>query len=114
VVEGLDEHAARLVVAAALDRALDLALHLAPAACRRPAHGLVGELDAALDRRPAQRLRVDEVLRLLPPLPDTGVRILPALAHDVDELDDEAPQVVVRRVPAAVPTPGQVQQLAVC
>src|SRR5205823_196530 len=99
--------------AARLDRLSDLVLDGAPAASGRTPHRIVRELDGALDRRPAQGLRVDEVLRLVAPLPDAAVRLRPALAGHIHEVDDEAPQVVVGRVAARVPAPREVEQLAV-
>src|SRR5438309_1848622 len=53
-----------------------------------------------------------EVARLGPPLPDAAVGLLPMLDGRLDELGKEAPLVVVGGVPAAVPAPREVQQLA--
>src|SRR5690606_6230396 len=56
-----------------------------------------GDLDPAMQREPAVRLRVREVARLVADLPDALIGELPALAHDLDEAEQELPVALVER-----------------
>src|SRR5205823_5676491 len=111
--KGLDERPPLLVPALGLDRLTDLVTRPLPATGRRPAQGLVGQLQAAVDRHPAHGLRVHEVAALAPHLPDPGVGLLPSLGGGVDQAEEEAPVVVVRRAASLVPAPRQLQEIAV-
>src|SRR5690606_31605708 len=56
-----------------------------------------GDLDPAVQREPAVRLRVREMARLVADLPDALIGELPALAHDLDEAEQELPVALVER-----------------
>src|SRR5438270_626956 len=85
----------------------------APAARSNSARALPRKAQAAVDRRPAAGLGVHEVARLAAPLPDATVGLPPVRDRGLDDLAEEAPLVVVRRVAASVPAPGEVEDLAV-
>ena len=55
----------------------------------------LGELDRALERRPAGYLRLREVEGLASHLPDTGVRLIPQRAHQVGRSREPAREVGV-------------------
>src|SRR5207253_2932589 len=111
LVEALHEHAAIAVIAARFDRRPDLFARFAPATHRRLAGTVLGEAQAAIDGDAAGCLGVHEVSRLSLPLPDAAIGLLPALDRGLDQLDEEAPLVVVGRVTAQVPAPSEVEDL---
>jgi hypothetical protein len=111
--ECLHVHPSVTVVASLLDRFPQLVAGLFPAARGGPAHALVGQANAAIERGPAEHLRVDEVIGVAGPLPDAAIGFVPSLRRVVDQRDQEAPVVVARRVAAPVRAPGQVDQLSV-
>src|SRR5262245_42793257 len=106
---GLHEAVAVPVDTACLDRLPYLPGDPLPTGQRRLPHALLRESNPTVDSGPAHHLRVDEVLGVAPDLPDATIRLLPALASNVDQVDQEAPVIVVRGVPPPVPGPGQVQ-----
>src|SRR3954467_11555691 len=67
-----------------------------PAALGLLAHALLRQPQPTVQRRPAHDLGVHEVLGLEAPLPQPVVGLLPRLGRVVDDVDDEAPMVVVR------------------
>ena len=99
------------VVPLPLDRLGDPVALALPPAHRTAAHALVGERERAVERRPAHHRRVHEAGRPVPQLPDARVGLVPAGRRRVGQVADEAPHVVVGRVAAAVPAPGQERQL---
>src|SRR5215216_2374589 len=113
-VERLHEDAALAVVAAPLHGLPHLLTGLLPAALGSFSHAVLGQLQTAVDRCPAQDLGMDEVPGLRAPLPDSSVRVLPMLDCGLHEVDEEAPVVVVGLVPALVPAPALVEELPVC
>src|SRR5207248_3334389 len=76
------------------------------------AHALLGQAQATVDGRPAGGLGVHEMPRAAAPLPDPLVGFAPARDRGLDELAEEAPFVVVGRVAARVPAPGEIEDLA--
>src|SRR3954452_9213714 len=110
--EDLDEHAALLLIAAALDRLADLVTCGPPFLLGRLPHAGLGQVEGALQRHPAEHLRVGEVPWACAPLPNAAVRLLPALGRGVGDVDDEAPVVVIRLVTALIPAPALLDQLA--
>jgi len=100
--------------AAALDEATDRLALLPPvvdAPCRQDA--TLGEVDRTIERDPAHHLRLGEVHRLAPHLPDAGVRTAPEPADQVGDLPQPNSEVPVERVPRPGVYPGGLQELAV-
>ena len=112
-IVGLDEDAAFVVIAATLDRAAQPVSHLLPASHGSSPHAFVSQPDAAIERRPAEHLGVDEVLRSAGEFPDSPVGLGAMLGGVVDQREQKPPIVIAGRMPAAVPAPGQVDQLSV-
>ena len=111
--EELDEDLPALVVALTADRVTDLLGDLLPALDGSLAKAFPGQGQSPVECGPAHHLAVHEVLRLAADLPDPTVGFDPALGGEVHQLDDEAPEVVVRGMAAEMPAPAQVDQGAV-
>src|SRR5829696_5438035 len=111
-VEDLDEDAALAVIAAAFDGLSDLVPSSTPALLGRLPQAGLGEVEGALQRNPAEDLRMGEVPGPGTPLPDAAVRLRPVLGGEVGDVDDEAPVVVVRLVAALTPVPTLLDQLS--
>ena len=110
--EHLHEHAAVRVIALALDRLPDLVPRAAPSLGGSVEVALLRELQTPVERRPAHDLRVHEVERVAGPFPDAAVGLAPALRRGVDQVANEGPRLVIGRVAALVPAPGDADELA--
>src|SRR5262245_10918510 len=72
-----------------------------------------GQLQAAMQRRPAHDLGVDVVARRVADLPDAVIRLSPLRDRALDDPRQEGPVVRIRYVAALAPAPAQFEQQAV-
>src|SRR3954470_23430900 len=98
--------ATRAVIAARADISMDARAQSAPAFDVRIEAEHLRAPDRAVERDPSHHLRICEVLRLAPYLPDAAVLVLPDRLEMLGELPLEAPAGLVGRQAAL---PGLVQ-----
>src|SRR5207302_1191189 len=109
--EGLDERSACRVDTLVLDELADLVPRGAPSwVALAPVQ--LRKLHEPVERDPRHHLRVDEVPRLAADLPDSLVRVSPALEHDPADPREEVPEDLVDFAAVLPVEPGRVEQLA--
>src|SRR6185503_14339157 len=95
------------------DRLLDLTPPVRPVLDAVGGVDQLGEGDGAVEGDPAHQLRVHEVARLAPHLPDPLVLVLPAMAGGVGEVDEERAALGLELRDELREPGGGVEQLAV-
>src|SRR5881409_3479559 len=110
---GLDERLAPRVPEVGEDVAVDLVAHVVPAYQWSRERALLRQAHGAVERRPAEHARVEELLAPAAHLPDALVLVAPVGADPVDEAAHVGPQVVGDRGTVLVVEVDRVHQLAV-
>src|SRR5262249_38183783 len=111
--ERLRERADLLVPPALEDRGRDLLARVLPPLDSIGGADAVGQRDRAVERHPTHQLRVHEVTRLAPDLPDALILLTPTRTRGIRVVGEEAPRLGADPLELIRETMRGIEQLAV-